>query len=555
MTPKRILIIGGTGVFGKRLVRHLANLENIALFVSSRSGAKAEQFVATLGSKNAQGVALEHGKNLDEHLAKINPFAVIDCSGPFQTSNYDTAQSVIKSGAHFIDLADARDYLAGFSKALNALAMSHGVSAMAGASSTPTLSSSVVDHLGHDWQRIDTIDICITPGGKSEVGQSVIAAILSYVGEPITHWKNGRLAETTGWSGAKTVRLAQLGKRRVAAVETYDAEYLGPRHSVRSRISFSAGLESSVEQRGLELIASLRKRRLFPDPRKLIPLLLKARTITRIPTSDQGGMMVEMRGLDALGVAVQSRWSLIARNDYGPNIPILPAAAALQALMNGSVPAGANLACQHLQLDDILAQMAPYNIETETEVRNANESGFERYFGEEAYAQLAPSVQHFHRQSAPPVWEGMAEVTCGTSLGAKILSRLFGFPKAGKDVALTVCVDRDIDTSLAQSERWTRLFSDTSMSSVLRLQINGLMSEAFAPFTFVMALKETNGAIEWPVTGWRLGPIPLPHFVAPHSVSREYQDEEGRFRFDVKLSAPIVGLLAHYRGWLTPKEP
>ena len=29
---------------------------------------------------------------------------------------------------------------------------------------------------------------------------------------------------------------------------------------------------------------------------------------------------------------------------------------------------------------------------------------------------------------------------------------------------------------------------------------------------------------------------------------------EERFRFDVSLRVPLVGLLAHYRGWLVPDE-
>lgn len=37
MSLKNILIIGGTGVFGKRLVRHLSTRADVALFVSSRA--------------------------------------------------------------------------------------------------------------------------------------------------------------------------------------------------------------------------------------------------------------------------------------------------------------------------------------------------------------------------------------------------------------------------------------------------------------------------------------------------------------------------------------
>jgi hypothetical protein len=39
----------------------------------------------------------------------------------------------------------------------------------------------------------------------------------------------------------------------------------------------------------------------------------------------------------------------------------------------------------------------------------------------------------------------------------------------------------------------------------------------------------------------------------PSAEARETVDEDGRFRFDVRLSLPFFGLLAHYRGWLKPR--
>ncbi len=369
---RRILIIGGTGVFGKRLVRHLAGWAGIELLVSSRSAAKAERFVQVLREEtprlNAQGIALDHSRNFGAQLDAIKPFAVIDCSGPFQTASYDVARSILRAGAHLIDLADARDYLANFHDELDGLAKGRCVSALTGASSTPTLSTCVVDHMTRGWQRVDSIDICITPGGKSEVGRSVIEAILSYAGKEIPVWQNGKLARTTGWTNAQRVHIPKLGARRVAPVETFDAEYLGPRYNVQSRVSFSAGLESLIEQRGIETIATLRKHRMFPDPALLIPLLLQARRITRIPTSDKGGMLVDMRGLDAQGHGAHVRWSLVAENDHGPFVPILPAAAALQKLLKDTVEPRAGFAHEQIALADILAQMVPYDIATETDV-------------------------------------------------------------------------------------------------------------------------------------------------------------------------------------------
>ncbi len=364
----RILIIGGTGVFGKRLARHLSKAKGLQLFISSRSLRKAEQFVRTLDNPKATGIALDHQTTLQARLDKIKPFAVIDCSGPFQNANFDTARRVIAAGAHLIDLADARDYLANFAVELDGLARTKNVCALTGASSTPTLSACVVDDITQGWQRVESIDISITPGGKSEVGRAVIAAILSYAGKDIPVWRDGHLVTATGWTNASHIDIPNLGHRRVALVETYDAETLGPRHNVQSRVTFSAGLESRIEQFGIEMIAHLRKRRLLPNPTSLIPLLLQARRVTRIPTSDKGGMLVDISGVGADGRHLRAKWSLIARNDHGPNIPILPAAAMLQKLIEEPCPAGAAMAHEHLTLDNVLAQMADYDITTQTDI-------------------------------------------------------------------------------------------------------------------------------------------------------------------------------------------
>jgi hypothetical protein len=68
--------------------------------------------------------------------------------------------------------------------------------------------------------------------------------------------------------------------------------------------------------------------------------------------------MVEISGLDAAGKPIKKTWSLLAINDQGPNIPILPAAACIKKLMTQDLPQGATLAAQRLTLDDILIQMA-----------------------------------------------------------------------------------------------------------------------------------------------------------------------------------------------------
>lgn len=363
---KRVLIIGATGVFGQRLAKHVSRWGDVVLFVSSRRMQKAKKLAQQLrracNTRAIHAVALDHTKNLNAVLEDIKPFIVVDCSGPFQMAGFDTAKAAIQSGAHFVDLADARNYLAGFAPALHQSARKRGVVALSGASSTPALSGCVVEALTKGWHRIDTIDIAITPGGKSDVGRSVIEAILSYAGQEIPIWQSGQLQTCVGWRGGHWIDIAQLGKRRAAHVETFDAEYLGAKHNVQSRVSFSAGLESPIEQYGLEALARLRQSRLAPALQRIIPLLLHMRRITRIPTSDTGAMVVDISGLDDVHAHARKRWTLVARQGQGPAVPILPAAALVHQIMHGPVLPGARLAVQELTLEKILQQAAPYAI-------------------------------------------------------------------------------------------------------------------------------------------------------------------------------------------------
>ena len=121
MTAHIIQIIGGAGVFGKRLVRHLSGQPDLLLYESSRSAIKAETFIKRLKHPQAElrPVQIDTQVNLREQLDQIRPRIVVDCSGPFQGAGYETAQAAIAAGAHFIDLADAHDYLAGFADALD----------------------------------------------------------------------------------------------------------------------------------------------------------------------------------------------------------------------------------------------------------------------------------------------------------------------------------------------------------------------------------------------------------------------------------------------------
>lgn len=553
-----ILIIGGTGVFGKRLLTHLAHFEKIAVVFSSRSLKKADDLAAKLCKRHPgrqiRGIALDHSHNLAEVLANLKPFAVIDCSGPFQSADYKSAETILKSGAHLIDLADARDYLAAYHTHLDDLARKHNVVGLSGASSTPALSTCVVRDLTRNWQRVDTIDICITPGGKSEVGASVIAAIMSYAGADIPTWRNGQLETVSGWGHSKKTRIAGLGKRRVAPVETFDAESHGPLFNVHARVSFSAGLESQLEQWGMELIARLRRQRLVPHPRHLIPLLLQLRKVTRLFTSDKGGMQVEISGIDASGHQAHAKWSLLAKQDHGPFIPVLPAAATLRRLLENSIPAGARTADQALRLEDIQNEWLPYDITASTQNATTQTGIFESFLKPPTFKQLPASLQKFHSATGQPVWQGKANIENGKSILAKLVLRVMKLPRAGTDIPVTVAIERCISPDGERSENWTRSFDHQTFSSIMKHNKNDDFTESFGWLSFTIDLHADQKCINLPISHWHIGRLPLPLKLAPKLEAMEFEDTQGRFNYDVKIKLPLIGMLVHYKGWLKPAD-
>lgn len=568
---KRVLIIGGTGIFGQKLCHHIAQHFDLKLFISSRSENTAINFVHKLKrlypKQSFDYIALDTDQNLTEVLDHITPDVTIDCSGPFQTADYSIAEAIITAGSHLIDMADAPEYLDKFSSALNDAAIAQNVACISGASSSPCFTIAAAKHITSGWQRVDDVDIAFVPGGKGDVGQSVIQAILSYAGKPIYTWREGKRDKINAWTNSKRMQLGQLGWRRIAPAETYDALYLGKTLNVQSHVSFSAGLESPIEHFGVILLANLSKWGLpIHHPivsKKLASLLHKVRFMIKPFTTGRGGMMIRAKGLNTKGAYQVSEYELIAEDNHGPNIPILPTAAVLGKLLNENIPSGATLAFDAVDVFEIEAECADYSIQTKV-LNNYPDIGiYQHHLGAIKYQELPASLQQFHNIDGPTVWHGTADITSGTSIGARVVSKIVGFPPSGKDVPLTVSVHRGINHKNVMNEEWTRNFAGKRFASKLSIDHDETFRERFGALSFEIGLDVVDNAIVMPVKNWAIetpfGAAPMPLWLAPVSQTREFADENGAFNFDVKVTlpffgSPFFGLIAHYRGQLQPAD-
>jgi hypothetical protein len=360
-----VLVVGGTGAFGSRLVDGLIRTSDFGVVVAGRDLARTEARATALGSR-VRAMRLDTATVTAEALRASGAFAVVDAAGPFQGAQYRLARAAIAAGMHYVDLADARDFVAGFG-ALDQEARAAGVVALSDASSTPALSHAVLERLTRGWRRLDTVEIAIAPGNRnSPRGLSVMQAILSYAGRPVRVFADGGWTEHPGWGRPIRREMPRLGKRWLSLCETPDLDLVPARFAPREAAIFRAGLELSVMHLGLYAASLLVQAGLLGSLSPYAGMFRWIAERLKVFGSDRGGMMVAAAGNDAEGEPISAVWSLVAESGDGPVIPTLPALAAIRALADGRIAeAGARPCVGVLDLDTIEREFAPYRVTTE----------------------------------------------------------------------------------------------------------------------------------------------------------------------------------------------
>src|SRR5262249_18441161 len=356
------------------------------------------------------------------------------------------------------DIAAARDFVAVFPR-LDEAARNAKVLAVTGASSTPGLSQAVLDDLTCGWQRIDAIEIAISPGNRQPRGLSVVSAILAGAGQPVRVFRNGAWAEAHGWGLLVRRRMPGLGSRWLSLVATPDLDLVVERFKPQRDAILRAGLELSLLHLGL---AALSKLVAAGFVRNLVPLARPLRWTSerfRPWGSGRGGMTVVARGCDASGQAAVSTWALVAQED-GPHIPVLPALAIVRALHEGRLTRTGAMPCAGvLPLADIAREFARFRITTRRWVQPTRL--FRRALGR-SFDALPKAIQNGHGVDDRLILEGRASVAGAASAVGRILARLIGFPPISADVPVKVEMRADQD-----GEVWTRTFGRHTFRSRL----------------------------------------------------------------------------------------
>jgi saccharopine dehydrogenase-like NADP-dependent oxidoreductase len=132
---KIITVLGGYGIFGRRVSSALAAVEGAAVRVVGRDPQAGLPFAASIRSEFRRA-DLNDGDSLRQAIA--GSFLVIHAAGPFQGKDYRVAGMCLDHGAHYLDLADSRQFVSGIG-VLHDAAQRRGLFVSSGASSVPAI--------------------------------------------------------------------------------------------------------------------------------------------------------------------------------------------------------------------------------------------------------------------------------------------------------------------------------------------------------------------------------------------------------------------------------
>jgi saccharopine dehydrogenase-like NADP-dependent oxidoreductase len=360
---KRILIIGGYGNFGQFIAKKLAQDSNIQLIIAGRDEAKAVTFCHTLEAVHApQSAKIDINNEFKRSLAALKPDIVIHTSGPYQEQGYHVANACIEQGCHYIDLADAREFVAGITT-LNKAAKERAVLVCSGASSVPCLTGGIVDKYKGEFRKLESLEYGIATAQLTNRGLATTLAVLSYAGKPFKTLIDGSMQDVYGWLNLRVRRFWELNDRVLGNCDIPDLEIFPARYPDLKSIRFQAGLELKGLHITLWALSGLVKLKLLPSLQPMAPYLLKISRLFDPFGNDNSGFYMTLSGIGKDNSPKEITFDLVARHGDGLYIPSMPAILLAKKLAGLAIAeVGAYPCLGFISLDEYLAGLSEFEI-------------------------------------------------------------------------------------------------------------------------------------------------------------------------------------------------
>lgn len=335
-----VLILGGYGVFGRRIAANLARREEIELVITGRDAAAATALARTLGAGRARALAVDMAQPAAvSTLLAAKPTIVVDTFGPFQTRNLTLPRRCAERGIHYVDISDARTRVTDI-VSLDAAARLEHAAIISGASALPALSTAIVDELAPNPREIVRIDVGISPGHRAPPGIATVSSILSYCGKAIPPICGNR--ETYGWGDLTRFEYPPpAGERWLSNLDTPERALWRARYPALEEADIRLGFEVSILHLALTALSGGVRLGVLPRMTRGAKSILKIAKAFDWLGGDTAAMHVRVVTRDKHTRTTTRTGILIAEHGDGLEVPAAPAAIVVKRLLG--IPGYASL--------------------------------------------------------------------------------------------------------------------------------------------------------------------------------------------------------------------
>ena len=329
---KKVLVIGGSGFYGRYLVNDFLQHTSADITIASRNPMTSEW-------RDADRVHLTKCDIYDltalEQLVRFFD-VVVHCGGPFQKLPLNPVRAAIAARVNYVDISEDRVFHNEVTKMGRAIKES-GITVLSGMSVAPAMEILFAGLMQNCFDSLISVRTFAAPDTHKHRGKAMFHTMLSGVGRSFFQPKNGVLRKVWGWTEPEWVEFPPpLGKRLTHLVlEMADLDLLPELYDVKT-VEFKAGTEWTFLNRLLGLAAGIRKLTGYPKWENFTPIIRLFSWIVGRFGKDEGGVIFELGGISK-GVFITHQVAVIARQDGGL-IPSVLASIGVKKLISKKMP-------------------------------------------------------------------------------------------------------------------------------------------------------------------------------------------------------------------------